>query len=130
MLALDSHPNSHTFGECKITFDQIQVVDKSDKQRPIYGIKARTESYSEFIKTYVTELKRYMIHHYKYIWQHTQKLTLLATLPQNSILTRWDFINNPKVKHYFKTNNQWGEIAKFSLRYVWMIGWLNALIIQ
>ena len=31
------------------------------------------------------------------------------------MLTRWDYINNPKVKYYHKTNNQWGKPNKFAL---------------
>ena len=113
--AIKGHGDRHKFDKCVIKYDQIQVIEKSEDGRPIYGIKQHTKTYSEFIEIYIASFKKYARHHYIHIWMHQQKLVLLSGLRKTDLFTRWDYINDPKVKYYHKTNNQWGKPNKFAL---------------
>ena len=114
LLAFNQHPNTHNFVHCKITYDQIEIVEKTDKGKAIYGVRQHSLNYSDFIDAYIASFKKYIIHHCTYIWQHMQKMNLLSSIPKTAILTRWDYINNPKVEYYYKTNYQCGQISKFA----------------
>ena len=113
--AFKSHPNTHSFDQCQITYDQIEIIEYSESGKPVYGIQQHTVNYHDFLIIYITAWKKYIGHHCTYIWQYTQKLNLLSSLHKNALLTRWDYIHNPKVQYYHKTNNQWGQITKFAL---------------
>ena len=53
LRAINYHKKKHPFGNYKITYDQIDVVERTGKGNAVYGIQSYTVSYADFINIYI-----------------------------------------------------------------------------
>ena len=114
LYIINSHPNTHSFDHVQLVYDEIGVVQKTAKKKYVYGIITKTNNFNKFIDSFTEQFKKYLNHHMIWNWQFQYKINIPNLLDANSLFLHIDYINKPIVKHYHKTNNQWGTQGKFT----------------
>eukprot|EP01084_Bolivina_argentea_P203662 347797_1 len=101
---------NHNFSECIVSYDQIEYVEPK-----VSGVKPHNEPFDKTWETFIDYATEYIKHHTTFVWSFASTKEFIENIDDDKILSNdWDFINNPKVEYYKKSQSQWGKQSKYS----------------
>eukprot|EP01084_Bolivina_argentea_P027593 51278_1 len=120
---IDSRKCNHKLSNIMVQYEQVKIVAPRTT-----GVDTNKECFSCFMDQLKKFLKKYIKHHSTFAWSFQEITTFQASLSLRNILSNdWDFINNPAVKYYIKTQQMWGKQTKYSYM-VNVEKWCNDMI--